>query len=61
MFFNKRGDILYDINDFLARKPEDQTAKEKIKVVSELMTKYNLKFLLEIIKMYSSVFYYFLR
>lgn len=42
----------------LARKIEELTTKDKAKVVNELRTKYNLKVLLNITKMASSVFYY---
>ena len=42
----------------LARKIEELTTKDKAKVVNELRTKYNLKVLLNITNMASSVFYY---
>jgi len=42
----------------LARKLEDLTTKEKVKVVRELRTKYDLKVLLEITNIPLSVYYY---
>ena len=42
----------------LTQKLEDLTTKEKVKVVSELRTKFELKVLLEITKMPLSVYYY---
>lgn len=42
----------------LARKIEELTTKDKTKVVNELRTKYNLKVLLKITNMASSVYYY---
>jgi len=42
----------------LARKIEELTTKDKVKVVNELRAKYNLKVLLNITQMASSVFYY---
>ena len=42
----------------LAQKLEDLTTKEKVKVVRELRTKYDLKVLLEVTKIPLSVYYY---
>lgn len=42
----------------LAKKLEELTTKEKVKVVNELRTKYELKVLLEITKIPLSVYYY---
>ena len=42
----------------LAQKLEEVTTKEKVKIVRELRTKFDLKILLEITKIPSSVYYY---
>ena len=42
----------------LARKLEELTTKDKVKIVNELRTEYDLKILLKITVMASSVFYY---
>ena len=42
----------------LAKKLEELTTKEKVKVVNELRTKYELKVLLEVTKIPLSVYYY---
>ena len=45
-------------SQFLAKKLEGLTTKEKVKVVGELRTKYDLKILLEITDIPLSVYYY---
>ncbi len=45
-------------SQFLAKRLEGLTTKEKVKVVSELRTKYDLKILLEITAIPLSVYYY---